>query len=322
MAKSIATPAKSSEYHDAAAFRARPLTGSSEARIGERLTRGFLFLCAALSVATTAGIVFVLIFETLAFFGEVSPVEFFTGTTWTALFNDAEYGVLPLVAGTLVISLIALLVAVPVGLAAAIYLSMYAPPLVRSIIKPALEVLAGIPTVVFGYFALTFVTPNIVHRIFPEAGIYNALAAGLTVGFLIIPLISSLSEDAIQAVPRDLRDGAYALGATKFETSVRVMVPAAFSGIIASIILALSRAVGETMVVLLASGGVPNWTLDARESMQTMTAYIAQIAGGDVPRGTIEYKTLFAVGFTLFLITLVLNIASHFIVQKFREVYE
>jgi|SRR5690606_35716580 len=322
MAKTIASPARTSSRRDTPAFRERPLTGSSEGRIGERLVRGFLFLCAALSVATTAGIVFVLIFETLAFFEEVSPIEFFSGTTWTPLFNDAEYGVLPLVAGTFVISLIALLVAVPIGLGAAIYLSMYAPRRVRTIVKPTLEVLAGIPTVVFGYFALTFVTPNVVQRVFPEAGVYNALAAGLTVGVLIIPLISSLSEDALQAVPRDLRDGAYALGATKLETSVRVMVPAAFSGIIASIILALSRAVGETMVVLLASGGSPNWTLDARESMQTMTAYIAQIAGGDVARGTIEYKTLFAVGFTLFLITLLLNIASHFIVRRFREVYE
>jgi phosphate transport system permease protein len=322
MAKSVAPPASRPGYRDTAIFRSRPLTGSSEGRIGERLVRGFLFLCAALSVATTAGIVFVLIFETIAFFQEVSPIEFYTGTTWTALFDDAEYGVLPLVAGTLLISVIALLVAVPIGLAAAIYLAMYAPRRVRTFLKPTLEVLAGIPTVVFGYFALTFVTPNIVQRIFPEAGVFNALSAGLTVGFLIIPLVSSLSEDALQAVPRDLRDGAYALGATKLETSLRVMVPAAFSGIIASVILAFSRAVGETMVVLLASGGNANLTWDARESMQTMTAYIAQIAGGDVPRGTIEYKTLFAVGFTLFLITLLLNIASHFLVQKFREVYE
>ncbi len=322
MAKSVVSPAGGATYQEKAAFRARPLTGKSEGRIGERLVRGFLFLCAALSVATTAGIVFVLIFETLEFFREVSPWEFYTGTTWTALFNNPEFGVLPLVAGTMVVSVIALIVAVPVGLAAAIYLSMYANPKVRSVIKPTLEVLAGIPTVVFGYFALTFVTPEIVQRFNSDVPVYNALSAGLTVGILIIPLVSSLSEDAIQSVPRDLRDGAYALGATKLETSLRVMVPAAFSGIIASVILALSRAVGETMVVVLAAGGIANWTWDPRESMQTMTAYIAQIAGGDVPRGTIEYRTLFAVGFTLFLITLVLNIGSHFLVQRFREVYE
>jgi phosphate transport system permease protein len=322
MAKSVASPAGSASYRETTTFRSRPLTGSSEGRIGERVVRGFLFLCAALSVATTAGIVFVLMFETLDFFAEVSIWDFYTGTTWTALFNNPEYGVLPLVAGTLVVSAIALIVAVPIGLAAAIYLSMYAHPGVRSVVKPVLEILAGIPTVVFGYFALTFVTPLVVQPIVPDVGVFNALAAGLTVGFLIIPLVSSLSEDAIQAVPRDLRDGAYALGATKLETSLRVMVPAAFSGIIASVILAFSRAVGETMVVVLASGGVPNWTVDARESMQTMTAYIAQIASGDVPRGTIEYRTLFAVGFTLFLITLLLNIASHFLVQRFREVYE
>lgn len=322
MAKSVASSAEGASYRDRAVFRDRPLTGSSEGRIGERLVRGFLFLCAALSVATTAGIIFVLIFETLEFFREVSLWEFYTGTEWTPLFSNGEFGVLPLVAGTMVVSVIALLVAVPVGLAAAIYLSMYAKPSVRSVIKPTLEVLAGIPTVVFGYFALTFVTPQIVQRLSESTPVYNALAAGLTVGFLIIPLVSSLSEDAIQAVPRDLRDGAYALGATKLETSIRVMVPAAFSGIIASVILAFSRAVGETMVVVLAAGGIANWTWDARESMQTMTAYIAQIAGGDVPRGTIEYRTLFAVGFTLFLITLLLNIGSHFLVQKFREVYE
>ncbi|MEZ4521845.1 MAG: phosphate ABC transporter permease subunit PstC [Thermomicrobiales bacterium] len=322
MAKTVTSTADTGRIRENVGFRTRPLTGSSEGRIVERLVRGFLFLCATVSVATTAGIVFVLIFETMSFFEKVSPWEFYTGTTWTALFNNAEYGVLPLVAGTLVVSIIALIVALPVGLAAAIYLSMYAPRRLRSVVKPALEVLAGIPTVVFGYFALTFVTPQIVQRIFPDANVFNALSAGLTVGFLIIPLVSSLSEDALQAVPRDLRDGAFALGATKFEVATRVMVPAAFSGIVASVILAFSRAIGETMIVVLASGGIPNWTIDARESMQTMTAYIVQISSGDVARGTTKYETLFAVGFTLFLMTLVLNIASHFLVQKFREVYE
>lgn len=321
MAKGITSSAGGASSRTNVGYRARPLTGSSEERIVERLVRGLLFLCATVSVVTTVGIVFVLFFETVSFFGTVSPWDFYTGTTWTALFSDAEYGVLPLVAGTLVVSVIALLLAVPVGVAAAIYLAMYAPRRVRAVVKPALEVLAGIPTVVFGYFALTFVTPHLVQPFF-DANVFNALSAGLTVGFLIIPLISSLSEDAIQAVPHDLRDGAYALGATKLETAVRVMVPAAFSGIIASIILAFSRAIGETMIVVLASGGIPNWTVDARESMQTMTAYIVQISSGDVARGTIKYETLFAVGFTLFLMTLVLNIASHFLVQKFREVYE
>ena len=322
MAKSAISPAGGARLRENVGYRERPLTGSSEGRIVERLIRGLLFLCAAVSVATTAGIVFVLIFETISFFEKVSPWEFYTGTTWTPLFDSAHYGVLPLIAGTVVVSVIALLVAVPIGLAAAIYLAMYAPRRVRTIVKPTLEVLAGIPTVVFGYFALTFVTPEIVQRVAPEANVFNALSAGLTVGFLIIPLVSSLSEDAIQAVPKDLRDGAFALGATKFETSIRVMVPAAFSGIIASVILAFSRAIGETMVVVLASGGIPNWTVDARESMQTMTAYIVQISSGDVARGTIKYETLFAVGFTLFLMTLALNVASHFLVQRFREVYE
>lgn len=321
MAKGITSSARGASDRTNVGYRARPLTGSSEGRIVERLIRGLLFLCATVSVVTTVGIVFVLFFETVSFFGKVSPWDFYTGTTWTALFSDAEYGVLPLVAGTLVVSVIALLLAVPVGVAAAIYLAMYAPRRIRAVVKPALEVLAGIPTVVFGYFALTFVTPHIVQPFF-DANVFNALSAGLTVGFLIIPLVSSLSEDAIQAVPHDLRDGAYALGATKLETAVRVMVPAAFSGIIASIILAFSRAIGETMIVVLASGGIPNWTVDARESMQTMTAYIVQISSGDVARGTIKYETLFAVGFTLFLMTLLLNIASHFLVQKFREVYE
>ena len=304
-------------------YAARPLTGTSmEGRIGERIVRGLLFLCAAISILTTIGIVLILIVETFGFFERVSPWEFFTGTVWTPLFNNAEYGVLPLVGGTLWVALIAILVAIPIGLSAAIYLSMYAPRRVRNVVKPSLEILAGIPTVVLGYFALTFISPEIVQKIVPGVGLFSALAAGITVGILIIPLISSLSEDALHAVPRDLRDGAYALGATKLEVSTRVMVPAAFSGIAASIILALSRAIGETMIVVLVSGGIPAWTNDPREPMQAMTAYIVQISSGDVPRGGIEYQTLFAVGFTLFLMTLALNIASYFIVKRFREVYE
>lgn len=301
----------------------RPIRGSAaENRPVERLTRGFLFLCAAVSILTTLGIVFILIFETIGFFRDVSIWEFYTGTTWTALFNDAEYGVLPLVAGTLLIAVIAIIVAVPLGLAAAVYLAMYAPRKVRQVIKPALEVLAGIPTVVFGYFALTFITPEIIQRIWPETMVFNALSGGLAVGILIIPLISSLSEDAIQAVPRDLRDGGFALGATKFEVAVRVVLPAALSGVTASIILAFSRAIGETMIVVLATGGTPNLTANPLESIQTMTAYIVQIATGDVARGTLKYETLFAVGFTLFLMTLATNFLSQALVRRFREEYE
>ncbi|MDQ3549827.1 MAG: phosphate ABC transporter permease subunit PstC [Chloroflexota bacterium] len=300
----------------------RSLRGSTENRPVERFIRGLLATCGLLSVATTFAIVAVLIGETVGFFAEVSPVDFFTGTTWTPLFVPQSFGVLPLVIGTIQIAVFALLVSVPLGLASAIYLAMYAPPRVRSIVKPLLEVLAGIPTVVYGYFALTFITPTVIKNIWEDAGVFNALSAGIAVGIMTIPMVSSLSEDALQAVPRSLRDGALALGATKYEVSMKVMVPAALSGIMASIILAFSRAIGETMIVVLAAGSTPKFTFNPLESIQTMTGFIVQISLGDTPRGTIEYKTLFAVGFTLFLLTLLMNILSSWVTRRFREVYE
>lgn len=301
---------------------ARSLRGSTENRPVERIVRGLLAACGLLSIATTIAIVAVLIGETIGFFTEVSPVDFFTGTKWTPLFVPQNFGVLPLVVGTLQIAIFAMLVSVPIGLASAIYLSMYAPARVRAVVKPALEVLAGIPTVVYGYFALTFITPTVIQGLFDRAPVFNALSAGIAVGIMTIPMVSSLSEDAIQAVPRSLRDGALALGATKFEVSTRVMVPAALSGIMASIILAFSRAIGETMIVVLAAGATPKFTFDPLQSIQTMTGFIVQISLGDTPRGTIEYKTLFAVGFTLFLMTLLMNILSAWVTRRFREVYE
>jgi phosphate transport system permease protein len=300
----------------------RSLRGSSENRLGERVIRGLLMLCGLLSVATTFAIVAVLIGETVSFFADVSPVDFFTGTEWAPTFTPAKFGVLPLIVGTLQIAIIAICISIPIGLASAIYLAMYAPERVRAILKPALEVLAGIPTVVYGYFALTFITPAIIQRIFEDARVFNALSAGIAVGIMTIPMVSSLSEDALQAVPRSLRDGALALGATKFEVSTRVMVPAALSGIMASIILAFSRAVGETMIVALAAGATPRFTFNPLESIQTMTGFIVQISLGDTPRGTLEYKTLFAVGFTLFLMTLAMNAISLWLTSKFREEYE
>lgn len=322
MASHLSQTTKQAQEHGVKRVYAdRPLRGRTENRPVERLIRLLLLGCATVSILTTLGIVFILSIETLNFFESVSVWEFYTGTTWTALFNDPEYGVLPLVTGTLVISIIAILVAVPIGLAAAIYLSMYARRRVRQVVKPILEVLAGIPTVVFGYFGLTFVTPEIVQRFFSEAQVFNALAAGLTVGILIVPLVSSLSEDAIQAVPQDLSDGGFALGGTRFEVAMRVVVPGALSGIVASVILAFSRAIGETMIVTLVSGGTPNFWSPI-ESMQAMTAYIVQIATGDVARGTVKYETLFAVGFTLFLMTLGVNFLSHALVRRFREEYQ
>ncbi len=307
---------------DTPGMASRSLRGSTENRPIERFIRGLLTVCGLISVVTTFAIIAVLIEETLRFFAEVSPVDFFTGTTWTPLFVPQNFGVLPLVVGTIQIAVFALLVSVPIGLASAIYLSMYASPRVRAIVKPVLEVLAGIPTVVYGYFALTFITPNIIKGIWSDTPVFNALSAGLAVGIMTIPMVSSLSEDAIQAVPRSLRDGALALGATKFEVSTRVMVPAALSGIMASIILAFSRAIGETMIVVLAAGATPKFTFNPLESIQTMTGYIVQISLGDTPRGTIEYHTLFAVGFTLFLLTLLMNILSAWVTRRFREAYE
>jgi phosphate transport system permease protein len=287
----------------------------------ERMVGRLLLGFSAVSILTTIGIVLALLSQSLAFFAEVSIFEFFTGTRWTPLFRPAHFGVLPLIAGSVMIAIGAALVALPLGLASAIYLSEYAPDRVRRTIKPVLEVLAGVPTVVYGYFALLTITP-LLRTIWPETSIFNAASASIVVGIMIIPMVSSLSEDAMAAVPRALREGAYALGATKFEVATRTVVPAALSGIIASFILAVSRAIGETMIVTIAAGATPNLTLNPLESVQTMTAYIAQTSMGEAPHGSVEYQTIFAVGLTLFAITLLMNIFSIAILRRFREVYE
>jgi phosphate transport system permease protein len=290
-------------------------------RWGEVLVQLILFLAAAVSVLTTLGIVFALVRPAIDFFREVSPVDFFTGTTWAPLFLDPQFGVVPLVVGTFVISFWSALVAFPLGLGVAIYLSEYARPRVTGFLKPILEILAAIPTVVLGYFALTFVTP-LLRDIGLDVEIFNALAASLVLGVMLIPTVASLSEDAMAAVPSDLRDGAYALGADKLQVSTRVVVPAAISGIIAAFVLAFSRAVGETMIVLIAAGQLARITFDPRQSIETMTAFIGATGNGDVPTGSIEYKTIFAVGLTLFVITLVMNLISIRLVRKYREIYE
>ena len=287
----------------------------------ERGIHGVLFICAAVSILTTAGIIVTLLGETLAFFREVPIFDFLTGTRWTPLFASQSFGVLPLVNGTLVVALVAVVVAVPIGLMSAIFLSEYAPARVRAAVKPVLEVLAGIPTVVYGYFALLFVTP-ILRDIFPQTQVFNVLSAGIVMGFMILPMMASISEDALRVVPRSLREGAFALGATKFQVTVRVVVPAALSGILAAIILSVSRAIGETMIVAIAAGLQPKVGFDLLSSMETMTAYIVQVSLGDTPQDTIEYRTLFAVGTLLFLMTFVMNILSDWIVRRYREVYE
>ncbi len=287
----------------------------------ERAVKVVLAACAYLSVLTTAGIVFVLLFETVAFFREVSIVEFFTSRTWSAAFAEPEFGIMVLASGTLLTTVIAIAVALPLGLLAAIFLSEYASPRLRSYLKPALEVLAGVPTIVYGFFALTFLTPLLKATILPGLPIFNALSAGLIMGVMIIPTIASVSEDAIYSVPRSLREGAYALGATKRETATQIVVPAALSGIVAAVILGISRAIGETMIVAVAAGGLAQLTLNPLNSVQTMTAYIVQVASGETATGTLTYNTIFAVGAALFFITLILNIISHFFVRRFRETY-
>jgi phosphate transport system permease protein len=298
-----------------------PTLRATRRRYGEDVVQVLLGACALVSVATTIGIVFALLLPALEFFQDISVVGFLTGTDWAPLFEPGSFGVLPLVAGTLVVTVWACVVAIPFGLGAAIYLSEYARPRVRAFLKPALEVLAGIPTVVFGYFALTFVTP-LLRDVGIQVEIFNALSAGLVMGVMLIPTVASLSEDAMMAVPRDLRDGAYALGAGKFQVATRIVVPAAVSGIVASFVLAISRAVGETMIVTVAAGLQPNLTWDPRQAMETMTAFIAATAGGDIAVGSVEYKTIFAVGLTLFLMTLAMNLFAIRLVRRFREVYE
>jgi phosphate transport system permease protein len=290
-------------------------------RWGEDVVKVVLALCALVSVATTVGIVVALFVPAIEFFGEISIVDFLTGTEWAPLFEPSVFGVLPLIAGTLLVTACACLVCVPFGLGAAIYLSEYAQPRARKILKPLLEILAGIPTVVYGYFALTFVTPRL-QEIGLPVGVFSALSAGLVMGVMLLPTVASISEDSMSAVPQDLRDGAYALGATRLNVSTLIVVPAAISGIIASFVLAVSRAVGETMIVLIAAGGQPNWTWNPLEAVQTMTAFIAATGQGDVPTGSVEYKTIFAVGATLFVMTFAMNLFAIRLVRRFREVYE
>jgi phosphate transport system permease protein len=286
----------------------------------EFLIEWALFLCALLSIGTTAGIIMILAMETFAFLREVPITEFLFGTEWTPLFATPRFGVLPLVAGTILVSTIAMSVALPMGLLSAVYLSEYANLRVRRFVKPVLEILAGIPTVVYGYFALLFVTP-LLQTFLPNLAGFNALGPGIVMGIMILPLVSSLSEDAMQAVPRGLREGSYALGATKMQTSLRVVLPAAFSGITAACILAVSRAIGETMIVAIAAGQQPRLTANPMLPIETMTAYIVQVSLGDTPQGTLEYRTIFAVGMLLFLGTFVLNLMSTWLRERFREEY-
>ncbi len=286
----------------------------------ERIIEFILMLAALSAVATTLAIVIILFYESLSFFEHVSLVEFFTDTQWTPLFEDAHFGILPLVAGTLTTSFIALLVAVPIGTIGAIYLSEFASHKTREIVKPILELLVGVPTIVFGYFALLFVTP-LLQKIIPELPSFNMLSPGIVIGIMIIPYISSVAEDAMRAVPMSMREGSYAMGATRFQTAVRVVTPAAISGIIAAYILAISRAVGETMVVALAAGQQPTMTFNPMESAATITAYIVQVAMGDLPHGSIGYQSIFAAGLILMLMTLFFNILGHIARKKFREAY-
>ncbi|MGD9853843.1 MAG: phosphate ABC transporter permease subunit PstC [Planctomycetaceae bacterium] len=305
----------------------------SLARVREALIQACLFLCASLSVFTTLGIIIVLLSESVislsaddpAFFQQVSLTAFLTGTEWA--WNEAKFGILPLLCGTFLVAGIAALIGLPVGILSAVSMSEYAAPRVRAVLKPVLEILAGIPTVVYGYFALIFVTPYLLKPVFEtlfgfDVGVFNAASAGIVVGIMIVPMVSSLSEDALRAVPRSLREAGYALGSTKFDVSVRVVLPAAFSGIMASFLLAIARAVGETMAVAIAAGNTPSLTLNPFEPIQSMTAYIVQVSQGDTPAGTIEYKSLYAVGLSLFGVTLAMNIVSQRIMRRYREVYQ
>ena len=289
--------------------------------LGEELIRILLFACAGVSVLTTFGIIAVLIQETILFFQEVSFAAFFLDTRWTPLFASKRFGVWPLVMGTFLTSIGAMFIALPLGLLAGIYMSEYASRRARSIVKPVLEILAGVPTVVYGYFALTFITP-ILKSIFPQTQGFNAASASIVMGFMILPMVASISEDALNAVPRSLREAAFALGATTREVAAQIVVPAALSGISAAFILAISRAVGETMIVAIAAGQQPKLTLNPLESIETMTAYIVQVSLGDTPQQSIAYKTIFAVGMLLFVMTLVMNLLSHWITRRYREVYE
>jgi phosphate transport system permease protein len=286
----------------------------------ERSIFGLTAACALVSILTTVGIVGVLARETFNFFRKVSPVEFFTGRDWSPTFANPKFGVLPLISGTLMITVGAALIAVPIGLLCAVYLSEYAKPRVRQFLKPALETLAGIPTVVYGYFALFTVTPFL-RSILPDVQIFNAASGAIVVGIMILPLVSSLCEDALSAVPRSVRDAGLALGSTKFEVTTKITIPSALSGIMAAVVLAISRAVGETMAVSLAAGQTPKLTLDPRQSIETMTAYIVQISHGDTPDGSLAFQTIFAVGATLFVTTMLLNMLARKLVRRYRQEY-
>lgn len=300
----------------------------------ERIILLSLLLCALVSIFTTLAIIVVLLSETVfgtagstGFFQKVSVVEFFTDTQWTPSFEDKHFGVLPLMAGTFLVAGLAAVVGLPIGLSSAIYLSEYAHPRTRNIVKPFLEILAGIPTVVYGYFALIFITPYVLKPIFQDllgfnVGVFNAASAGIIVGVMIIPMVCSLSEDALRAVPKSLREAGYALGSTKYDVSVKIVVPAAFSGIISSFLLAIARAVGETMAVSIAAGQLPQLTANPLQSIQTMTSFIVNISMGDTPIGSVEYQSLYAVALTLFCITLAMNMMSQVILRKYREVYQ
>jgi phosphate transport system permease protein len=288
--------------------------------VKERLIEFLLFLAACVSVATTVGIVLILLRESYVFFQHVPLWDFLTDTQWTPLFADAHYGIMPLLSGTLVSSGVALLVAVPLGTIIAIYLSEFAPFVVREVAKPFLELLAGVPTIVYGYFALLFVTP-LLQKIYPGLPGFNLLSAGLVMGVMIIPTVSSVSEDAMRAVPMALREGSYAMGATRFQTAIRVVTPAAFSGIAAAYILGISRAVGETMILAVAAGLQPNLTWNPLEPAATITAYIVQVALGDLPHGSIGYQTIFAAGLVLALMTLFFNVVGHLLRKRYRQAY-
>jgi phosphate transport system permease protein len=291
--------------------------------LSERIIERLLFSAAAVGVLTTFGIIAVLGFETLEFFAQVSPIEFFTGTKWSALIKPQSWGVLALISGTVLVAGIGMLIAVPLGLLSAVLLSEFASNRVRNIVKPILETIAGVPTIVLGFFGLNFIAPQLIRPLLGQdnIGVFSALSGGVVVGILITPLIASISEDAMRAVPRGLREAAFAMGATKFEVVRKVVFPAAISGIMASLILAVSRAIGETMAVVLTVGNKPNFTLDPTESVQTMTAFIVEVSIGETAQGSIEFKALFAVGATLFLMTFALNIMSGWVVRKFRTAY-
>jgi len=307
----------------AAGARAVPTLGPARRRWGEQLIKALLVLAALLSVLTTTGIVVALLRETVDFFGSVGVWEFLSQAKWSPLFEPPSFGVRPLVVGTLLTTAVAMVVATPLGLGAAIYLSEYARPGVRRTIKPVLEVLAGVPTIVFGYFALTFFTPEILQGLLGvEVSIFNALAAGIVMGFMIVPTVASVSEDAMSAVPQSLREGAFGLGASRRQVSLRVVFPAALSGIVAGVILGVSRAIGETMIVLIAAGQIASNSLDPRDPHYTLASFIGATAKGDIPTGSIEYKTIFAVGTLLFVLTLVMNLISIRFVRRFRQVYE